>query len=101
MNLYIILDTYNYIINYLSQPLLLKPVCHVSTGELVVAAISSLSQGVITNSLSRGEGYQGTRGVPGVPRCFDQLFCRGFSREEAVLRAATRKPPNLTCRVYH
>ena len=55
----------------MQQPLLLKPVCHVCTGELVVTGISSLSHGVSTNLLSRGEDQPVVAGrrVPGC-RCF-------------------------------
>ena len=79
--------THNYIINYMQQPLLLKPVCHVCTGELVVTGISSLSHGVITNLLSRGEDQPVVAGrrVPGC-RCF---------------RTMSGGPPPKKARVQH
>ena len=55
----------------MQQPVLLKPVCHVCKGELAVTGISSLSHGVITNLLPRGEDQPVVAGrrVPGC-RCF-------------------------------
>ena len=55
----------------MQQPLLLKPLCHVCKGELVDTGISSLSHGVITSLLSRGDGQPVVAGrrVPGC-RCF-------------------------------